>query len=189
MSDSARMRRAPVSTSLVIRRLLLVGAGTAAIVGCTWIFLRGTRERVPVAVVAQSLCDAATVGARADAPLGAGQIGPWSVAAGSADSVRGRLVDFRLESGTLRLAAREAQIFVSPEDDAFGFELVDVVFARVEDENVPAEERDDAFLHHKKSYVLGPVPFGADVVADGSSIPRAPTAPPHSGQTLDAPAG
>jgi hypothetical protein len=92
-----------------------------------------------------------------------GMIGPWWVAASSLDPATGRLVDFRLSSGVMELAARTAAVVIDAEQDTVGFDLTDVVFTRVPDAEANGPDHHLLRLEH---HVLGPVPYGADIVPD-----------------------
>ena len=92
-----------------------------------------------------------------------GLIGTWWVSAGDKDPDDGQLLDFKVECGPVHIASRSARIIVNPQKDTFRFEMTDVVFARIpgfgEEETVGA-------LRQLDRYVLGPLPYDGDIVAD-----------------------
>jgi hypothetical protein len=98
--------------------------------------------------------------------LAGGHIGSWRISAVSVDQRTGDLKDFRLESGAMSVAAKTARIVVDPEHDTFTFNLEDVVYTRVPIEDGENPSRDQ-YLLELEHYVLGPAPYGVDIVTDG----------------------
>lgn len=94
----------------------------------------------------------------------------WWVSASGVDEADGRLQDFKVECGTIDIAAESAQIIVNHHDNTFRFEMWDVVFARMPDSSDPDAEYT---LQHLDRYVLGPLPYPKDIVPDE----HAPTLP------------
>ena len=92
-----------------------------------------------------------------------GLIGPWWISAATADPVAGELIGLKVEVGPVLIAARKARIVVDPVNDTFRFEMSAVMMTRIDDPP-SGEEHHLVELEH---YVLGPIPYGADIVADG----------------------
>lgn len=90
-----------------------------------------------------------------------GPIGPWWVAATRVDAERGLLLDFRLRSADLRVAARSARVVVDPDADTFGFELRDAVLTRFPERESDGER---VGLLTVERHHLGPVHEGRDIV-------------------------
>lgn len=88
-----------------------------------------------------------------------GVIGRWWVSAAGVDSGNGRLQSFKVECGPVHIAARSARVIVNPLDDTFKFEMWDVVMVRLDkdEESIPVD---------MDRYVLGPLPYNVDIVAD-----------------------
>lgn len=143
--------RLPVKLIIRVAVPLVVVIGIIALVS-------GSRDTRTVAQVIDEIR-----GIALDEPRG-GLIGPWWVSAAGIDPLNGRLQDFKIEFGPIHIAARSARIIVNPHTDTFSFEMWDVVMARPDIE--------DGLLELNR-YVLGPLPYPKDVVADGSVEPLA----------------
>ena len=166
-SMSERIRNRPSRWLLAISVAVVIGVPLFV-----W-RARSSPERSPqTTAIVRSLCDAAIAGNRADDPT-AGLVGPWRIAAATVDPQTGRFTRFRLQSGRMHLVAESAQLFVDPDEDVFGFELFDVVYTRVP----TPDQTTEAFIHEMPHYVLGPAPYGRNIVDDGASIPRSPATP------------
>ncbi|MHC4908110.1 MAG: hypothetical protein ACYTF9_00115 [Planctomycetota bacterium] len=100
-----------------------------------------------------------------------GTLGPWWITASSIDPASGFLLDFRVSSGQLHIAAGSAHILVDAERDAFSFQLYEVVVTRVPD----GGEAADAYLVTLDEHLLGPIPYGVDIVPDDDLAGRAIT--------------
>ena len=74
------------------------------------------------------------------------------------------------------IAGDVAQLTVDPEADSFCFELRNVVYTRVPSERETEASDEDAFVHSMEHYILGPVPYGVDIIHDGvgGGSPKAP---------------
>ncbi len=95
----------------------------------------------------------------------------WWVSASGVDEADGRLQDFKVECGTIDIAAESAQIIVNHHNNTFRFEMWDVVFAPVADAGDPNAEHT---LQHLHRYVLGPLPYSREIVPDkGKTAPAA----------------
>ncbi len=92
-----------------------------------------------------------------------GLIGPWWVSASGTDEESGRLTGFKVECGSIDIAAGTARIIVNHHSNTFQFEMWDVVFARMPDSSDPNAEHT---LQHLDRYMLGPLPYPKDIVAD-----------------------
>ncbi len=92
-------------------------------------------------------------------------IGSWWVSALSYDAETHRLTDFKMESDAVRIAAPSARVIVDPHSDSFQIEMWDVVVESVPREGV-VSEHDPLELDR---YLLGPIPYGKDIVPDGRS--------------------
>jgi hypothetical protein len=140
--------------------------------------MRAQRSAHTVSHVVRSISESALAAGRADSPLEAGLLGPWRIAAEEIDPVDGTLQNFRVQGGNMMITARSARIIVDADRDAFSFELDDLVFVRVP---TPAEPERTARIHRLEHYVLGPAPYGMEIVPDGSSayrpIPGEPLGP------------
>jgi len=158
-------------------RLLVPVAGAGLLAALAGVLLRGNAEAHSVSEVVRMVREIALAGNAADAPPGAGMIGPWKIAATGIDPVSGRLLDFRLKSGRLILATREAQVHVDPDTDTFSIEMWDVVYTRLPETD---SADDDAVVHSLDHYILGPAPYGIDIVPDarGTHDDARPDGPP-----------
>ncbi|MHC5008037.1 MAG: hypothetical protein ACYTGF_11835, partial [Planctomycetota bacterium] len=105
-----------------------------------------------------------------DKPQG-GLIGRWWVSAAGLDPGTGRLQSFKLECGPIHIAARSARVIVNHHTDSFQFEMWDVVMARVPESG---ESEDQDTLRVLDRFVLGPLPYTTDIVADKGGNPLPP---------------
>jgi hypothetical protein len=98
-----------------------------------------------------------------------GPVGPWWIAASTVDPDSGQLRNFRLSSGQMQVAARTARIVIDPEADTFSFELIDVAFTRVPE---PDEEVADHYVLALDHHVLGPAPYGINIIGESDKATR-----------------
>lgn len=154
-------------------RLILPFAAAGLFIACIAVLLHGSRDSHTVSYVQRTVRDIALAGGSPQAPPGAGAIGPWKISASDVDPFTGEFLDFHLEAGSIVLGAQRAVLHVDARADTFGFEMWDVVFTRVPS---PDDDEQDAFVHRMDHYVLGPAPYGKNIVPDGGS--GAPAAPP-----------
>ncbi len=92
-----------------------------------------------------------------------GLIGPWWVSSTGADEANGHLKNFKVEFGSIDIAAASARVLVNHHNNTFQFEMWDVVFARMPDSSDPDAEHT---LQQLDRYVLGPLPYPKDIVPD-----------------------
>jgi hypothetical protein len=144
-------------------RLLMPVLGAGVLVACIAVMIGGGGERQSVSEVMRQIHQKALAGNEPDAPYGAGRIGAWKIAAERVNPLTGELTSLRIQSGAMLVAARTAHVVVDPEADTFSFELHGVVYTRVPRDG---EEVDGAFVHELDHYVLGPAPYGVDIVPD-----------------------
>lgn len=100
-----------------------------------------------------------------------GLIGPWWVSCAGVDEATGHLKNFKVECGSIDIAAVSARILVNHHNNTFQFEMWDVVFARMPDASDPSAEHT---LQHLDRYMLGPLPYPKDIVLD-EDLPTLPT--------------
>ncbi|TVQ53599.1 MAG: hypothetical protein EA377_07650 [Phycisphaerales bacterium] len=93
-----------------------------------------------------------------------GQLGPWWVAARSVDPETDEFLNFRMRSGSLRLAADRAALRIYPENDAIDFLLTGVVLTVLPDG--PIDRRGESYLLDLDQYVLGPFPYRMKILSD-----------------------
>jgi hypothetical protein len=98
---------------------------------------------------------------------GGGELGPWLVSAEHVDPLSGTLLRLRIESGPMIIAAERATLVVNADDNTFSFELSEVVFTRV-----PDDEDGEAGVHTLDTHMLGPAPWGMDIVPDAEAPPK-----------------
>ncbi len=140
---------------------LPVRLGAAALVGVViLLLLNGSHETQTVSHVIREIHKIALA-----KPQG-GLIGPWWVSAEKIDALTGELKAFKIECTSVHAAARTATLRVDPETDSFQFEMLDVVLASV---SRPGDETTEHHLVHVDRYVLGPIPYGVDIVPDSGS--------------------
>ncbi|MHC4107309.1 MAG: hypothetical protein ACYSXF_00045 [Planctomycetota bacterium] len=140
-------------------RLILPVAALGLLVAGVGLLIQTTGEAHSVSRVTRSIRD--VVLSKPDGGL----IGPWLVSAREQDPLTGEFQDFKMESGSMRIAAKTARLAVDPYTDTFSFELWDLVLTRVPD----AEDKSaDSYLIQMDHHVLGPAPYGADITSDGS---------------------
>ena len=107
-----------------------------------------------------------------------GLIGTWWVSAAGIDPLVGELKSFKLDSGSMRFAAKSAKVVVDHETDTFKFEMWDVVLARVSESG---EEGIEHELVDLDRYTLGPIPYRADIVPDRGSASQGARRLPYAG--------
>ncbi len=158
-------RRSTVRRGALPLRMILTLGVAAILIVSGFVLLRKEPETHTVSHVARLVREIALSTNAPDAPRGAGTLGPWKIAAQNVDPVDGDLINFQLTSRELMLGAERAKLIIDPETDTLTLELRQVVFARV-----PEEMKNDteAFLHAREEYRLGPIPYGIDIVPDGS---------------------
>ena len=139
------------------RLILPVAALGLLVAGTVWL-IQTTRQAHSVSRVTGNIRD--IVLSKPDGGL----IGPWLVSAREQDPLTGEFQDFKMESGSMRIAAKTARLAVDPYTDTFSFELWDLVLTRVPD---TADTNADAYLIQMDHHVLGPAPYGADITPDG----------------------
>jgi len=101
-----------------------------------------------------------------------GLLGPWWLSSTGADEASGHLKNFKVEFGSIDIAAASARVIVNHHTNTFKFEMWDVVFARMPDSSDPNAEHT---LQHMDRYVLGPLPYPKDIVPDETAT-RGPAA-------------
>ena len=156
-------------------RLILPFAAAGLFIACIAVLLHGSRDSHTVSHVQRTVREIALAGGSPDAPSGAGVIGPWKISASGVDPFTGEFSGFHLESGPIVLGADRAVLHVDARADTFSFEMWDVVFSRVP---AAGEDEQDAFVHRMDHYILGPAPYGKNIVPDGGS--GEPMAPPSA---------
>lgn len=150
--------------------LLLPLAGAGLILAVVAAFMLRRSETYPVSYVIRTIREIALSADQPGAPSEAGLLGPWRISAVSVDPVSGHFLDFKVQCGQMYIAAKTAHITVDPQADTFSIEMWDVVFLRVPD----GEEAPPAGLNTLAYHVLGPAPYGADIVADGTTAYQTP---------------
>jgi hypothetical protein len=165
-------------------RLILPFAAAGLFMACIAVLLHGSRDSHTVSHVQRTVREIALAGGSPDAPPEAGVIGPWKISASDVDPFTGEFSDFHLEAGLIVLGAERAVLHVDARADTFGFEMWDVVFTRVPS---PDEDEQDAFVHRMDHYILGPAPYGKNIVPDGGG--GAPIAPPSTAPEAQSVAG
>jgi hypothetical protein len=165
VSDSVRMASIRAAKSRV--RLIAPAIGAGLFAACLILVARSRSQVVSETDVERTIQELAI--RRSDRPNvdDGGIIGPWWVAASRVEPATGRLEHFRITSGPLRIAARWARVVVDPVDNAFSFELSDVVITRVPERD---DDEDGHQLMTLEQYTLGPVPFDADIKPDPSPV-------------------
>lgn len=139
-----------------IRLVVRVGVAVVVLVGVI-LLISGSHETQTVSQVIENVHKVAL------AKPGGGLIGPWWVSAQSYDAEAGRLRDFKMECDPVRIAARSTRVVVNPHADSFQLEMWDVVVARVPQQEGLSTEHD---LLELDRYLLGPIPYGVDIVPD-----------------------
>jgi hypothetical protein len=158
-------------------RLIVPFAAAGLFIACIAVLLHGSRQRHTVSHVHRTVREIALAGGAPDARPGAGAIGPWKISAADVDPITGQYIDFHLESGPIVLGAERAVLFVDAKADTFGFEMWNVVFTRVPQSG---DEEPGAFVHRMDHYILGPAPYGMNIIPDGGSpAPPVPSSAPE----------
>lgn len=159
-------------------RFIVPVAAAGLIVACVGVLLHSTHRAHTVSHVTRTIRDIALAGNAVDAPLGAGTVGPWKIAAEDVDLLTGEFINFRLDSGPMLVTARRAALLVDPDADTFSFEMWDVVFTRTPDGRKPDG---DSYVHRLDYHLVGPAPYGADIVRDApAAAPPPPSEPGNS---------
>ena len=151
-------------------------AAAGLLIACAGVLLRSTQETHTVSQVEGIIRDIALAGRMPDAPRNAGMLGIWRINAETFDPRTRCLRNFRMRSGHMVVAARTAVIVVDPVSDSFSFELKDVVYTRVSDEDKTASH-----IHEFEAYVLGPIAYEHDIVPDGAGSFGGRSLPPPLG--------
>ncbi len=159
MSEHAENPAPRLPARLALR--LVVGAVVVVIIG--FIVIGSPDNRTVSQVIDEIRAIALTQ------PQG-GLIGPWWVSSTGTDEASGHLKNFKVECGSIDIAAASARVIVNHHNNTFQFEMWDVVFARMPDASDPSAEHT---LQHLDRYVLGPLPYPKDIVPDKD----APTLP------------
>ncbi len=166
-------------------RLIFPFAAAGVLVACVGLWMRGANQGHTVSHVQRTVRDIALAGAATGAPLEAGTIGPWKIAAEHVDPITGEYNEFRLGAGRMLITAERAVLMVDPEADTFSFDMWNVVYTRVP---LPNEATDESYVWNLDRYVLGPAPYGMDIIAD--SAIRTPALPvPNSSGIVSADRG
>ncbi len=165
-----RQARSRLARGASRAHLLLPLAGAGFIIAGTAALLLTPGKTYPVSYVIRTIREIALSAGRPGAPPDAGMLGPWRIRATGVDPVSGRFDDFHVHCGPMLIAAKSANVTVDPSADTFSIEMWDVVFLRVPDDPEAAR----AGVHRLDYHVLGPAPYGADIVADGTSAYLAP---------------
>jgi hypothetical protein len=152
--------------------LLLPAAGLGLLVAGAALLLKSEPEGHTVSQVRRSIRAIALAGGAENAPVQAGMIGPWRVATATIDPITGEFSDFRIESPPMLISAERAQLHVDAERDTFSFEMWNVVYTRVPKPGETVE----GFLWSEDHYVLGPAPYGKDIIPDGAGVTEPPPA-------------
>ncbi|MCA9291634.1 MAG: hypothetical protein KDA25_10945 [Phycisphaerales bacterium] len=104
-------------------------------------------------------------------------IGPWWITAGSINEQTGDFMAFHIDSGDVQISARRARLLIDPETDSFSFRMWDVVYTvlprrRADDPRATPEGADsDHYLLSLPEYLLGPAPYGMDIVSNDLESP------------------
>lgn len=154
-------------------RLLLPIIGAGLIVSCILAMIRSSEAPTRSAGEVRREIEALALrrSERVDGDDG-GLIGPWWVVASGLDEASGRLMKFRITTPELQIAASFARLIIDTDRDTFSFELFDVALTRLpgdDAETTGGEARLLSLEHH----VLGPAPYGRDIVPD--SLAMVPT--------------
>lgn len=141
--------------------LLLPVLGAGILAACVLTVVRHRAPSVAASSVVEEIHSVALRRSQTRGIEDGGPIGTWWVTASRVDPESERLLNFRIRSGELRVAARSAKLIVDAEHDTFGFELFGAVLTRLPDASGDAGEL--LTLEHR---VLGPVPYGVDIEPD-----------------------
>lgn len=170
-------RNTSASSASPLRLLLYValgGVGVAALAVAVVIAMSPKPARTVSEVEREFSRILLTKSERPDVEDG-GPMGPWWVAATSFDPSIGAFTGFRLNGGTVRLAAREARLIIDPDEGTFRFDLRDVVLTSSPDSRQPG----DVIVTDLPQYTLGPAPLRGRIVRDASPY-RSPSILPPS---------
>ena len=145
---------------------LIIRVGTVAVVLVAVVLLiSGSRETRSVTEVIDE------IHALALRPPDGGLLGPWWVSALSYDAEASRLRDFKIDCEPVHLAARSARVVVNHTTDTFHFEMWDVIVVRA------PEDGEEGDLLDMDRYILGPIPYGIDIVPDKGTRTLRPVTP------------
>lgn len=146
---------------------LLPIIGGVLLITFGWLIVQKQGDKVSVAEVTRQMQQIALTKSQRSGIDDGGPIGPWWITASKADSLSGDFHDFRVRSGNRFIAAKKARLVVDPVSDTFSFHLTDVVFTQVEDpkQSIPGDPAAGKLLALDR-HVLGPAPYGKDIVAD-----------------------
>ena len=146
---------------------LIVRIGTVVVVLVAVVLLiSGSRETRSVTEVIDEIH---TLALR---PPDGGLLGPWWITAQGYDAETSRLRGFKIECEPVHLAARSARVVVNHTTDTFHFEMWDVVVVQA-----PGNEDAEGALIDMDRYILGPIPYGIDIVPDKGTRALRPVIP------------
>ena len=177
----------PTRASRSPARFIAPMAGAGLVVACgVVLFKQQQPPGVPVSEVERQVVAVALAGGKPNAEIGDGAFGPWIIAADRQDPTTGYLEPFRVEYESVLLTAESAEIRIDAKSDAFSLVLRDVIFVHApEDEpngaGASASGPSAGSLHTVAIHELGPIPYGRDIIPDGTSgagtIPSTPARP------------
>ena len=150
-------------------RLILPMAGAGLFIACIYILISTARDEYSEAAVLRTIHEVALIKSQVPGVADGGLIGPWWISASRVDPITGTLHDFSLASGRMVIAAEFADLKIDAYEDTFSFNLHGVVLTRVPGE---FEDVSEAHLIEYEQYLLGPAPFGADIIPDAGSTRR-----------------
>lgn len=150
-------------------RLILPIAGAGLLMACSYILISSSREKYSEAAVLRTIHEVVLHKSQRPGVADGGLIGPWWISASRVDPISGTLYDFSLASGQMVIAAKYADLEIDAYEDTFSFNLHGVVLTRIPGE---FEDVGEAFLIEYEQYLLGPAPFGADIIPDAGTAPR-----------------
>lgn len=163
MEPRASRPHAEPGPSVPIKLALRIGIPAIVVFGVV-LLISGSHETRTVSEVIDEIHKIAL--AKPDGGL----LGSWWVTAQSYDPQTSRLSEFKIECEPIHIAARSARVVVNQSTDSFHFEMWDVVVARSGEEGDDAEHN----LLAVDRYVLGPIPYRTDIVADQGTRPPTP---------------
>jgi hypothetical protein len=183
-------------------RFIAPMAGAGLVIACGIVLFKQQQPPgVPVSEVERQVVAVALAGGKPNAEIGDGAFGPWIIAADRQDPTTGYLEPFRVEYESVLLTAESAEIRIDAENDAFSFVLRDVIFVHAPEDgttqNGLSARSPEGSLHTVAIHELGPIPYGRDIIPDGTSgagtipstpaRPRSPVADASSNDNADAP--
>ncbi len=149
--------------------------GGIAMVSIGLTLLKLNQPRTTVSKVKQELREIALRQSESGMLDNGGAVGPWWIAANEVNPFTDEFTEFRVRSGDMLIAAKNATLQIDPTHDTFAFELHDVVFTRIlKDEQLPGGDA----LWQLDAHTLGPAPWGEDIIDDGPGgpVPELPEA-------------